>query len=1111
MLTFDELTYGVRKRLKIKASELSDDQMKAVWVALDDDESGYIDSTEFHTFMGIEEDTTLTAEVREELLKKKNTKKREEQAAGTSKLDGFITEKTSDEMKEELESSGLKIPEGEELTAMAVQFAKWVKAYKPGTHQGIAWLEIFKEVDEDHSGLLSYDELRMVIRRMFKVKAAQFSDQKIKQMWCALDTDGSDSVAQVEFARFVKRANAGTVKDMGNHPLLDKQKFSMKNTLLSRRQGGLDDEEEAKRVRDLFNAKLDDVVQTAKADGWLQLFKEFDNDVSGLITYDELERGVRVQLQITSSELSVMTLRSLWISLDEDDSGYIESAEFIRFMDREEPATAEDRRRDLIRQSSKQKRAMLDKAKAQHILDEKLVSSIPTQDMRKQLEEASFAVPEGEELKKLANQFANWTKILLPDVHQNIAWLKVFKMVDDDDSGLLTYDELRHVVRRLFKVKKAVWSEEQIMALWCALDKDNSNSIARVEFGRMMKLADKDDNYGKTRFTFTNRLEASRKGGLSAQNQQVVSDLLNKKIDEKMPGDSKGWFALFKNLDTDASGLLEYEEVEVGIRQELNVSKEELSDAKLKALWITLDEDDSGTVESAEFHRFMQREEPKTAFDKRQELMRASSKKKRAMMDAAKEAERRAEGFVSSMRTKDMKAKLKELGLSDDPDDDMVREYAVLFAKWTKSFLPDAHQGIAWLKAFKEVDDVGDGAGVITYDEVRLVIRRKFKVPNSQFSEEKIMQMWIALDHKFEDCIPMARFASFMKVATGVLSSIKVVLKDDKASRLARGASSARNMDEATKPVDTRTGIALAKAYGDDLRALLSPRKPSRRSPVIKLGSTIADYNVPGPGSYNPTLINKTRPSAWVMGDRNARKSSVQASGDSPGPAYMLKGSVSDQVTSGNRSAAYFGFGTERRKLGGDGATDSPGPGAYNPRVTKNAAPSAFMTVATGQLTEATTPRHSANMVNGVWSRNAGRELEKVIPGPGPENYSPRIDSSRPTMPHYSMRAMGTRQMADPGGELSPGPLGYAPKTGRRGGGQLGDSPRYTMAKKDDAANSRRYYSSVHSRIYQGREGAPSSAYTPLEQFGVTSLTISNTSKHAPLYSFGSEVRPCAP
>jgi hypothetical protein len=219
------------------------------------------------------------------------------------------------------------------------------------------------------------------------------------------------------------------------------------------------------------------------------LFKEFDNDCSGLITFDELKRGIRMQLMIDTSLMSDIMLRQLWITLDEDDSGYVEEAELMRFMDREEPTSAIEKRQELMRLNGKAQRALYAKKVEAEIKSAKFVSSIPTATMRELVANAGLTIPEGEELKKLATDFATWTKNDLPDIHQGVAWLTVLNEICKDASGLLTYDEVRHAVRRTFKVKKAVWSEELIMALWCALDKEDKNCIQKVEFGRFVKLS----------------------------------------------------------------------------------------------------------------------------------------------------------------------------------------------------------------------------------------------------------------------------------------------------------------------------------------------------------------------------------------------------------------------------------------------------------------------------------------------------------------------------------------------------------------------------------------------------------------------------------------------
>lgn len=568
---------------------------------------------------------------------------------------------------------------------------------------------------------------------------------------------------------------------------VDMGRISFTTRVLEARKGGLAPEE-AKELAAKLNERINEVVPEGEVDGWFTLFKEFDGDESGLITFEELQMGIRVQLQMDEDELPEKKLKAMWISLDEDDSGFVESAEFHRFMERKEPATQDEERRQLLRQSSKQQRAILDKHKAADIRDQKLVSSVATEQMRAELDEAGVAVPEGEVLKQLAVQFAKWCKTYMPDTHIGIAWLQIFKEVDDDESGLLTYDELRHVVRRTFKVKRIVWSENLIKALWCALDVDNSDSIARVEFGRFVKLAGKvgsDDQKTRWLGRGDEKLLEARAGGLSPAECKSVAAQINQRIDEVLPGEN--WFELFKAIDVDASGLLSFDEFKLGVRDKMELGPDALTDKKLMALWISLDEDDSGYVESAELHRFLNREEPKTSDEKRREMIRQSSKRKRALLEKSQAADIADEKFKSSVPTAVLEAELKAKGIRM-ADDAKVREMSVQFAIWVKEYLPDDVGSMGWLKVFKQVDN--DSSGLLTYDELKQVIRRKFNKSGAQFSDDSIKLLWCALDQDQSDSIAQIEFGRFMKVGTGKLDSIFVKQADDNLSRLARGLSS---------------------------------------------------------------------------------------------------------------------------------------------------------------------------------------------------------------------------------------------------------------------------------------------------------------------------------
>ena len=74
--------------------------------------------------------------------------------------------------------------------------------------------------------------------------------------------------------------------------------------------------DELKRLAALFNERVDKIVPPGEAQTWFKVFKDFDVDHSGLITFDEIEQGVRERLRIKESELSQIHLKALWLAMD---------------------------------------------------------------------------------------------------------------------------------------------------------------------------------------------------------------------------------------------------------------------------------------------------------------------------------------------------------------------------------------------------------------------------------------------------------------------------------------------------------------------------------------------------------------------------------------------------------------------------------------------------------------------------------------------------------------------------------------------------------------------------------------------------------------------------
>mgnify|MGYP005715710889 FL=1 len=66
------------------------------------------------------------------------------------------------------------------------------------------------------------------------------------------------------------------------------------------------------------------------------MFKHMDDDESGRISYTELVNGLRSVLRLSKAEMPESRLRSLWVHLDYDASGFLTTGEFGRFMRRGE-------------------------------------------------------------------------------------------------------------------------------------------------------------------------------------------------------------------------------------------------------------------------------------------------------------------------------------------------------------------------------------------------------------------------------------------------------------------------------------------------------------------------------------------------------------------------------------------------------------------------------------------------------------------------------------------------------------------------------------------------------------------------------------------------------
>lgn len=112
-------------------------------------------------------------------------------------------------MLAELEAAGEATLSDNQLTALSVKFAEWIEQYRydrqmPAAKGSGSWFLLFKEVDRDSSGFVTFDELTLCVREKLKKSSSVFPDLKIKQLWCTLDVDCDNALHRDEMSGFLK-------------------------------------------------------------------------------------------------------------------------------------------------------------------------------------------------------------------------------------------------------------------------------------------------------------------------------------------------------------------------------------------------------------------------------------------------------------------------------------------------------------------------------------------------------------------------------------------------------------------------------------------------------------------------------------------------------------------------------------------------------------------------------------------------------------------------------------------------------------------------------------------------------------------------------------------
>lgn len=199
-----------------------------------------------------------------------------------------------------------------------------------------------------------------------------------------------------------------------------------------------------------------------------------DIDGSRRVSFKEFSIMVREQLRASKAELPQARLHALWRALDSDSSGYVDAGELGRFMKLGKAAAGASSRQRLRAANSVVVAAVRADTHAKRGTDltHALVDVVPA--------------PE-EEVRYLSELFNAQLLQFDPDARN---FYTLFKHMDVDRTGRISFQELQRMVREELKLSMNTMPRARLLALWKSLDEDASGYICAGEFGRFMRASD---------------------------------------------------------------------------------------------------------------------------------------------------------------------------------------------------------------------------------------------------------------------------------------------------------------------------------------------------------------------------------------------------------------------------------------------------------------------------------------------------------------------------------------------------------------------------------------------------------------------------------------------
>jgi len=431
------------------------------------------------------------------------------------------------------------------------EFCAMVRDREEGEHTDEDLRQRFTELDADRSGKVDMNEyIRWALRDALARSSARVID--LFRQW---DEDGSGVIERKEFRRAIRALGFDFIHDVSEIDLvfddfdIDKDgtlDYNELNTML--RQGAsviLDDAlkvgaagEIATQVRQTHKLRkhrakgkalpssvvlkvssrlsVQQQLQQVLRDNAVRvidIFREWDEDGDGLVSKKEFRNAVSA-LGYQAPREDVDAVFSLF---DEDGSGMIEYGELKRALDIEDPDhKVQDAK--LVSSTQQQKGSGGGAGKRKTPERGRPAPTAPAAPRADACRGATATSAPGElseeDVVSMSKKLYDALKGVDPDLRH---FFTLFKSVDKNGSGRITFEELGVLVRQKLGLREKHLSQTQLLALWKKLDIDATGFIDAGELSRFMRIGQREKkpmpDIGSTGGSIRQQMKAGRASG----------------------------------------------------------------------------------------------------------------------------------------------------------------------------------------------------------------------------------------------------------------------------------------------------------------------------------------------------------------------------------------------------------------------------------------------------------------------------------------------------------------------------------------------------------------------------------------------------------------------